>query len=157
MNFVKAVIFLAVVAVACAGGYILFSRKMEANQIADIKKMCVQYYNSIQQSTITDVDEFCECTALVARAGGPEQIKAGGKACLDKFGKANLLKSCEAISNDMVKQDPSSKGVNCECVYDKTIDLFSGQAAAQSGADNLTMEQRRATVAQAFDACKKTE
>lgn len=157
MNFVKTIILLLVVAAIGVSGYFYVNKRIETNQTLGVKQMCVQKYNSIQQNTITDVDGFCECTALVAKAVGQEQIKAGGKACLDKFGKANLLKTCEDISSDMMKQDPSSKGVNCECVYDKTIDLFSEQAAGQEGIDNLTMEQRRATVAQAFAACKKTE
>ncbi len=157
MNLVKFIVFLVVIVAVGAGGYFFVTQKRQSNQIADVKQLCVQKYKGIQQSTITDVEGFCECTAHVDRADGPEQFKAGGKACMDKFGKANLLKSCESMNADMVKEDSANKGVNCECFYDKMLDLFGDQANEQNGADNLTKEQRRATVAEAFLACKRTE
>ena len=158
MNFVKAIVFLLVVVAVGAGGYLFVSQKLKSNNIADVKQMCVQKYNSLpQNSMITDVDNFCECTAHVDRTAGPEQAKAGGKACMDQYGKPNMLKKCEAMNQDMRKEVKDAKGVNCECFYDKMINLFSDQVAGQNGADNLTMEQRRATVAEAFVACKITE
>lgn len=130
--------------------------KNEAN-IALMKQACVQKSQVMKQrGIVSDLEGFCDCTIKVRGQKTPEAIQAGGRACMDQYGKVNLLKMCEDTNVKMKKEEPASAGLNCSCFYDKLTKLFSDEVYARSG-DSMTKNQRNEVVAKAFLACRNVK
>lgn len=131
--------------------------KQEGN-IAAMKQACVQKSQIMQQrGIVSDLPGFCDCTIKVRDLKTPGEIQAGGRACMNQYGKTNLLKMCEDMNVDMKKEEPTSTGIGCECFYEKLTNLFSDEVYARKGADNMTKDQRNEVVAKAFLACRNVK
>lgn len=150
----KFIIFAIVVAAIVMGG-LIYNKQTGVDKIAVIKQACIQKYTSLPENNlINDVDGFCQCQAEIKRPATIEEAKAGGIACMDQYGKENMLKLCESMNADMQKEDPASKGLNCSCFYDNLMNLFGDMVLGQNGADNMTKQQRDETIGKAFVACR---
>ncbi len=144
---------LVTVAVSLAGYAYIY--KTQADKKATMRQACIQKYEATPEiNVITDINGFCECSIKVRDQKTPEAIIAGGRACMDQYGKENLLKMCEDMNAEMKQEMPGTKGLNCGCFYDKLTSMFGAEMNERKGVDNMTKRQRDETVAKAFIACR---
>lgn len=154
----KALLIIIVFIAGAAGLFYFKGEILKQQAVKQTKQACIEKYNSMPQAAniISDVDAFCGCNANIKRWAKADDIKIAGRACMDQYGKANLLQRCEDMNNDMRREDETQRGIDCSCFYDQLISLFSDEVIGQNnGADSLTKEQRDETVAKAYMACKK--
>jgi len=152
--FMRAFIIMLVVGIVMGLGTYAYHLKGET-QKENMKVACMEKSMPMQQKgIIPDLEGFCECSIKVRDQKTAQAIKDSGRACLDQYGKASLMKMCEDMNVDMKKEDAAALGLNCECFYDKLTSFFGDEANARKGADNMTKAQRDEVVMKAFTSCK---
>ncbi len=152
--FKRAFIILLVVGIVMGLGTYAYKLKAD-NLTAGMKAACMEKSLPMQQKgIISDLEGFCECSIKVRDQKTAEAIKDSGRACMDQYGKASLMKMCEDMNVDMKKEDATASGLNCECFYGNLTSFFGDEANARKGADNMTKAQRDEVVMKAFTSCK---
>ena len=151
----KALLFILILLGAAAGLYFYQARDLENANREKVRQACldVHYKMPVEAKMVGDVEGLCTCQSEIDLQASAEIIKQQGRACMDQFGKADIVARCEKYNVRLAAQSAGTKKMNCDCFYDQLMNLSLDQMMAGQAIKDLTPEQAQQVSRQAVTAC----